>query len=316
MSAKRTQPDEPAGAKKKSKPNVSPCDITSFSIFHENFKEHKINSKKRSFTCSTGWNTATGKAEIAAWLKSVSGEQVRMYGRIKRNSVAALYPLILTALLPVFDLGNCSATGNIVSALERDDMELIAAKIAASQFLQGSHQASAEGSGPEEGAALPQTIDISNENEVLLFVEHIAKRLNSNVNTTKGRVEILIKDEKTGKIVAVIEARPNISNSEPNDTGFYQYCAYMALHDVPFGIFTDHKAFQFVRMDEKKVLHPSKLFDLMKSEYDCLDEEATEVYAHLFEVMGVPRATNLLAKGAESAASWAERAAVLTERLH
>jgi hypothetical protein len=89
----------------------------------------------------------------------------------------------------------------------------------------------------------------------------------------------------------------------------------MALKNVPYGIFTDHKAFQFVRMDDNKVLHRSELIDLMKTSYKKLDEEAPEVYAYLFEIMGVPRNTDLLAKAAESAGRWAQRAAELTARV-
>jgi hypothetical protein len=39
------------------------------------------------------------------------------------------------------------------------------------------------------------------------------------------------------------------------------------------------------------------------------------VYAHLFEIMGVPRGTDLLVQAAGSAATWAQRTAVLTARL-
>jgi hypothetical protein len=58
-----------------------------------------------------------------------------------------------------------------------------------------------------------------------------------------------------------------------------------------------------------------ELFDSMMSAYDSFDEEAPEVYAHLFEIMGVPRRVDLLAKAAESAATWAQRTAGLTARL-
>lgn len=94
----------------------------------------------------------------------------------------------------------------------------------------------------------------------------------------------------------------------------------MAEHDIPFGIYTDHSAFQFVRMDAstgsvpKKVLHHSDLFGLMQGNYKSFNPQAPAVYAHLFEIMGVPRSTNLLAKAAESAATWAQRAEYMNSR--
>ena len=315
MSTHKTKAAEQVGVGKRTKADISPCDIKTWKQFQDNYAGHTIYKKKHSFLCSSSWNTPEGKAEIAAWLKVVAGEQVRMYERIKRNSEAALYPLIITALLPVFDLCDCTATGNI---------EQIAGDIAKSQSRKISRQISAEKAGPSvpstaapaaDVSELPKTIHTANEAEVMRFMVYIEKWLSSSEYTTKGRVEILISNETTGDIVAVIEAKPHISNSEPDDAGFYQCCAYMALQNIPFGIFTDHKAFQFVRMDGSKVLHHSRLYDLMKSEYDCLDQDATEVYAHLFEIMGVPSSTNLLTKATESAATWAQRAAVLTARL-
>ncbi len=91
------------------------------------------------------------------------------------------------------------------------------------------------------------------------------------------------------KIKCVVEVKTVISVGQPYNAGFYQCCAYMALQDIPFGIYTDHKTFQFIRMDESRTLHHTQLYDLMQSEYDCFNSSAVAVYAHLFEIMGVPR---------------------------
>jgi hypothetical protein len=325
MSARKSKGAEISGERKRAKSDVSPCDIKTAQLFHDNYREHKISTKGNNFACTSGWDSESGKAAIAEWLRVVAREQVRMYGRVTRNSEAALYPLIIAALLPVFDLWDCTSTASIAKTMELDDIEHVAGKIAETQSRRGSRQTSAEHAGPSSAAltpalcedviSLPEFIDTTDETQVKQFMVYIEKWINSTEYATKGWVEILISEASSEKVVAVIEAKPHISNCEPDNAGLYQCCAYMALKNVPYGIFTDHKAFQFVRMDDNKVLHRSELIDLMKTSYKKLDEEAPEVNAYLFEIMGVPRNTDLLAKAAESAATWAQRAAELTARV-
>lgn len=87
---------------------------------------HTVSRNRHTFVCSSGWDNPEGKAEIAAWLKIVANEQVKMYRKAIRNSEAALYPLIITALLPVFGLCDCSALSNVVNTMEKDDIEQLA----------------------------------------------------------------------------------------------------------------------------------------------------------------------------------------------
>lgn len=328
MSGKRNKFDEIPKEKKRSKPDVSPCDIKTSELFHDNFTGHKINEGGKTFHCASEWNSEKGRQEIKAWLRVVAKDQVRMYGRIRRNSEAALYPLIITTLLPVFDLCDCTATGTVSQDIPRDELEHIANEIAESRSRRSSRQVSTDGAGPSQSVAtesdstnpdampdLPDLINTAVESEVLMFMVYIEKWLASAEYATKGRVEILIANSVLKKTICVIEAKPHISTDEPHNAGFYQCCAYMALQNIPFGIFTDHKTFQFIRMDETKTLHRSKLFDLMQSEYDSFHSTATSVYAHLFEVMGVPRSTDLLASAAASAATWADRAAEMIAGL-
>jgi hypothetical protein len=126
-------------------------------------------------------------------------------------------------------------------------------------------------------------VDTTDPADVMNFMVYVENWLTSNEYFTKGQVEILIKNEKTRKVVAVIETKPTISDYEPYNAGFFQCCAYMARNDVPFGIFTDHKQFQFIQMDASKVLHHSDLCYLMKANYKHLDEDAPVVYGHIFE---------------------------------
>ena len=291
---------------KRSKPNVSPCDIKTAALFHANYAPHKISKKRKTFQCVSGWNTEEGLLEIKAWLRVVAETQIRMYGRILRSSEAALYPLIITTLLPVFDLCDCTAKGNLAKHIPLEDMEQIASEIANSQSRRPSSETESTPFNPDE---LPDVINTADESDVLKFMVYIEKWLASSEYATKGRVEILITDTVSKKTKCVVEARPVISITEPNDAGFYQCCASMALQDIPFGIYTDHRTFQFIRMDASRTLHHTQLYDLMNSEYDSLHpNNAAAVYAHLFEVMGVPRSTDLLASAAASAATWAERA--------
>jgi hypothetical protein len=83
----------------------------------------------------------------------------------------------------------------------------------------------------------------------------------------------------------------------------------MAQHTIPFGIFTNHKAYQFVRMGAASVRVVR--FNEERLQYNWLDEDAPEVYAHLFETVGVPR--NIQKR--PSVQPPAERTALLTEQL-
>lgn len=326
---------------KKAKQNVLQSEIKDAKAFYDNFTSHKINKRPKTFVCKSGWNTPQGKAEIAAWIKAVAKYQVRILAGIKRNSEAALYPLIITTLLPIFDLCDCCASANLAAERDRELLDDIANQIAVSQLQKCSRHSYIDaekppahlGGEPVTSAAtalpavtsaaaptltvddfddLPLNISTTDAAEVSLLMVYIEKWLAAKEYLTKGHVEILIKKDATGETVAVIEARPHISN---NDAGFYQCCAYMALKGIPYGIITDHKVFQFVHMDENHVLHHTTLFDLMKSAYDRMDEDATVVYAYLFEIMGVPRDTNLLDKAAQAEILWAQREAELTVRV-
>lgn len=243
-----------------------------------------------------------------------------------------MYPLIITTLLPVFDLCDCVASARVTGQHPYEDLEQAAAEIAGFQSRKTSRQASTEREGPstetEETSAsvnppnlssdtddLPNIVNTAVEEDVLKFVVFVEKWLKSEEYGTSRRVEILIKDLAALITRAVVEAKVKISNNEPDNEGFYQCCAYMALEDIPFGIFTDHKTFQFIQMDNSRTLHYTKLFDLMQSEYDSFHATAVSVYAHLFEVMGVPRSTDLLANAAASAAKWIERADALVADL-
>jgi hypothetical protein len=75
----------------KAKPYISPCDIKTSELFHENYSGHKIYRREMNFICTSGWDTNEGRTEIVSWLKVVANEQVRMYKRVKRSSEAALY---------------------------------------------------------------------------------------------------------------------------------------------------------------------------------------------------------------------------------
>eukprot|EP01031_Cornospumella_fuschlensis_P041274 gene41274-50375_t len=307
MSAKKTKATtELIAPGKKAKTDLPPGEITTYELFQAYYPIHTIENS-HNFFCTSGWDTPEGLTEITAWLKLVAGEQVKIYGQIKRGSAAALYTLIMTTLLPVFDLCDITASENLVHAIGQEALGQIASEIIEPRRI--SREA--------DGSELPETIHTSNEEEVMQFIKHIEKwKKNSSESSMQPRVQVLLRDNTTDNTVAVIEATPHINNfGEPCGVGFFQCCAYMARHDIPFGIYTDHQTFQFVRMDESQVLHHSTLFGMMKPDYLRLDEDAPEVYARLFEIMGVPRNTDLSVKAAESAIMWEQAADVLTARL-
>eukprot|EP01031_Cornospumella_fuschlensis_P025048 gene25048-30255_t len=297
MSAKKTKATtELIGPGKRAKMDLPPGEITTYDLFQAFYPMNTIKNT-HSFFCTSGLGTPEGLTEITAWLKLVAGEQVRMYGRIKRDSAAALYTLIMTALLPVFDLCDITASQNVAHAIGLEALGQIASEIIESPEI--SREA-------EDGSELPETIHTSNEAEVIQFIKHIEKwKKNSRETSMQPRVQVLLRNNTTDNTVAVIEATAHINNcGEPSGVGFFRCCAYMARHNIPFGIYTDHQTFQFVRMDESKVLHHSTLLGMMKPDYMRFDEDAPEVYARLFEIMGVPRNTDLSGKAAESAIIW------------
>jgi hypothetical protein len=315
------------GAGTKRKAEISPLDIKTADLFHVHYINHQISARKGGFLCDAGWCSPEGKSRIAEWLKVVAVEQIRFYEHVKLTSGAALYPLIIATLLPVLDLCDLTASAEATNSLERDDLERAAGDIAESQSRRRSRKLSVLSSETTDGPIsestaipaanndLPELVETTNPTDVMKFMIYVEKWMIANEYSTKGRVQILIQDEKTRKVVAVLEEKPTISDCEPYNAGFFQCCAYMARNDVPFGIVTDHKQFQFIRMDARKVLHHSDLYYLMKANYKHLDEDAPVVYAHIYECLGVAYDTDLLASANQSAATWAQRATVLTERI-
>jgi hypothetical protein len=300
------------GAGTKRKAELSPIDIKTADLFHSHYINHKISPTKGGFACDAEWSSPEGQVRIAAWLKVVAVDQIRFYERIKRTSVAALFPLVIATLQPVLDLCDLTICAVTTNPVERDDLERVAGDIAESQPRRRSSKspvgkpvvpttettggpASQSTATPSAYNELLELVDTTHPADVMNFLVYVENWLTSNEYATKRWVEILIINEKTRKVVTVIEAKPTISDCEPYNAGFFQCCAYMALNDVPFGIFTDHKQFQFVRMDASKVLHHSDLYYLMKANYKHLDEDAPVVYAHIFEGLGVAYDIDLVA---------------------
>jgi hypothetical protein len=102
----------------------------------------------------------------------------------------------------------------------------------------------------------------------------------------------------------------------------------MAQTGCRYGILTSCATWKFLRVDtvrretvdeagvrtttDVKLIRHTDLLPLMKPALDRLDELAVDVYAHLLEICGVPRSTDLLASAAATAASTIEHGKYVT----
>lgn len=310
------------GISKKAK-KMPHSDIKSAELFHQNFPGFTF-EKKSSLVNQSGWDDSDGLTQISEWLQVVNTSLVPMYARIERNSEAALYPLLITSLLPAFDLCDCAVTGSVVPEVPVEIIAQLASEIAESQSRTSSWHTSVDTGNPVSASTpahssysspkLPASIDTTDQEDVFKFIVFIEEWMKSADFISKGRVEILIHNTETDEVVVVIEAKPRIDTVAPFNEGLYQCGAYMVISKVKFGIYTDHKTFQFLRLGDDNVIRHSRLMDMMNADYLSLHEaRATRVYAHLFEVMGVPRNTDLLARATASKANWALRAAELVK---
>lgn len=270
---------------------ISHNGIQSATAFHQTFPDHRI-VEPHDWIAPSTWNFSQERERIEEWLCEVCPQLIQNVSDVVRTSEASLYSLIICSLLPVFDLCNCSAQGKLVQDPFKGSHN------ASTATLVRKHSMRLRRSCHVDDTALPNFGNIASQSDVIDFVAHMNKLISTGL-PRNGRVEILIKNETTGRVLAVIEAVPHhLSDSAPDNAGFYQCCAYMALFDVAFGIYTDHKAFQFIKIDSSKIIHHSPLIDLMKSDYLRLDQDAVFVYAYLFDILGISSSTDLLASAA------------------
>lgn len=307
----------------------SPSAIKNLDCFRKNFIGYTLNPLKHTMKLHSGWGSQSGQKEIKEWIKMVGPQLIRTLSRVVRNSEMSLYPLIVTSLLPVFDLCDCAAIASIVSDLPDETLQHMAEDFAQLRSNQSSRQASVDPPVSVTTASPENTdnntssshgencdiIDATNPNDVLKLMIFMEEWIKSSDYDNKGRVEILIRDLFTNVIKAVVEAKPRVDTCAPADEGFYQLCAYMVLAKVRYGVYTDHKSFQFVELDENKVFSHTDLYAMMKPSYDKLDQDASLVYAFLFQILGVPRDTNLKERFAQSEANWVERTAELVSNF-
>lgn len=154
---KRTSECTVEGSGKKPKV-MAPSDIKSANDFHAVCPQHRIYPRNCSFVSSSEWNTKAGSKDISEWLKIVAVDQIRMYQQIEPKTEASLYPLILTTLLPIFDLCDCDVVGNVVGeVMGEEDRERLVSEIVQSQSLASFRQASVESACRTGGSYLMQT---------------------------------------------------------------------------------------------------------------------------------------------------------------
>ena len=299
--------------------------ITTQELFQDNFGE-AFSIEKKAKLVLTEWNNETGRAKIKAWLVSLGPYFAGLLDKIKRNSEASLYPLIINALIPVMELSTClivEASQQPENALTEDAIEEVAILIA-QESLENS-LTELNSTNEDNTSGMLDTTNATDVRKFIIYVEEIIRRCEF---PNQGRVELIIHDttkSKDADKVAVMEAKPSVT---PDDReGFFQTCAYMALTKVKYGIHTSHKAWEFIRLEElhgktdgsvdssKHSISHSKIFDLMKSNYEELDEQAVDVYAYLLEIFGVPASTDLVVSYAATVTTTAARGDLLVARL-
>ena len=291
--------------------------------FEENFGD-VFSIEKKANLVLTEWDNAVGRAKIKTWLISLGPYFAGLFDKIKKNSEALLYPLLVNALVPVMELSACliEASEQPPTTLSNEEKEEAAQQIAL-QSRSGSLIGLA-------GATKEKVmLDTTNATEVLEFIIYMEEVIKSYELSHKGRVELIIHDTTkpiNSDKVAVVKAKSIIS---PDDReGFYQTCAYMAHTRVKYGIQTSHKAWEFLRLEEvkgtgtdgsvdsvKNKISHTPIFDLMKTSYAQLDEQAVDVYVHLLEIFSVPISTDLVASYEAAATATAARGDSLVARL-
>ncbi len=306
----------------KSDRSLPACLIKTEELFQDNFGE-TFSIEKKGLVL-TEWNNEMGRAKIKAWLVSLGPYFAGLLDKIKRNSEASIYTLIINALVPVMELSTClivEASQQPDTALTEDEVEEISIRIA-----QGSRENSlTELNSSSEDNNTSGMLDTTNATDVRKFIIYVEEVIRSCEFPKQGQAELIIHDTTKPKNVdkvAVVEAKRSVT---PDDReGFFQTCAYMALTRVKYGIHTSHKAWEFIRLEEKadgsvdtakhSISH-SKIYDLMKSNYKEFDEQAVDVYAYLLEIFGVPASTDLVASYAATVTATAARGDLLVARL-
>jgi hypothetical protein len=243
------------GGRKKAKLGVlSGCDIKTEELFNENFGPYGYRIEDESNLVMSEWNNPAGHAKIKPWLVSCGPYFASLIDKIKRNSETSLYPLLVNALVPIMELSTCKieASEHTIEGMAIDEKEEIAELIS-----NQSHAGSIVEPVSAEVEALG-TIDTTNAAQVLKFILFMEETIKSCEFKNKGRVELIIHNTtkpKNADKVAVLEAKPTISADSTE--GFYQTCAYMAIAEVKYGIYTSHTAWQFLRLDTEEVASAS-----------------------------------------------------------
>ena len=254
----------------------------------------------------TEWKNEMGRAKIKAWLVSLGPYFAGLLDKIKRNSEASLYHLIINALVPVMELSKClivEVSQQQENALTKDEIEEVAIRIA-----QESRENSLNELNRTKEYTTSGMLDTTNATDVRNFIMYVEEIIRSCKFPNQGRVELIILPNRRTQIKWSWWKQSSVT---PDDReGFFQTCAYMALTRVKYGIHTSHKAWEFIHLEElhgkaggsvetaKYSISHSQIFDLMKSSYKEFDEQAVDVYAYLLEIYGVPASTDLVAYAA------------------
>ena len=294
---------------KRNKPALSGCEINNEGLFDEAFgPEYQI--ERTPDLKMTAWESQECKAKIRTWLVTYGPHFASLLPKIMRNCEPSLYPLLVNALLPILQVSDCivKISNVMVERLTEEQMGEVAEEI-----VHRSHQnsLSTEPVGP---SGTIDTTDIKEVREFLIFMEEMIKSKNFE---NKGRVELMIHNRakpKGEECTVVLEAKKTMTDDD--DAGFFQTAAYMVIGNVQYGVYTSHKTWKFLRMDcvpvepgssavpppPHCIIRHTDMYDLVKSSYKELDEQAVIVYAHLLEMFDVPNTTDLVASAVAATA--------------
>ena len=299
---------------KRNKSALSGCEIKDEVLFDEAFgPEYQI--ERTPDLKMTAWESQECKAKIRTWLVTCGPHFASLLPKIKRNSEPSLYPLLVNALLPILQVSDCiiETSDVIVEGLTEEQTDEVAEDIV-HQSRQNSLCNAGDETEPVGHSGTIDTTDIKEVREFLIFMEEMIKSKNFE---NKGRVELMIHDRakpKGEECTVVLEAKKTMTDDD--DAGFFQTAAYMVIRNVQYGVYTSHKTWKFLRMDcvpvepgssavpppPHCIIRHTDMYDLVKSSYKELDEQAVIVYAHLLEMFDVPNTTDLVASAVAASA--------------
>jgi hypothetical protein len=303
-------------------------EITTKAAFDEKFGRHGYQIEREDSLQMTEWGDKEGREMIRAWLCTLGNHFASTpASKVRLISESALFPLLTNVLIPVLNVCKykLEAAKNVIEAPTAEEIDQAAELIVAQSREQALSNPDAE---PGDDH-LPATVDTTDAAAVEKLVRYIEKRIRPEVFQERGKVEMAIVDPKKYESqakVAVLEGKLQLTLGDC--AGFYQCAAFMAQTGCRYGILTSYATWKFLRVDtvrretvdeaevrtttDVRLIRHTDLLPLMKPALDRLDELAVDVYAHLLEICGVARSTDLLASAAATAASTIEHGKYVT----